>query len=223
MKSPKITVIIPAYNNERHIKRCVNSVLSQTYKNIEIVIIDDNSTDKSVNIIEQIRREYPEIILLCQDDHKELYHARMDAISKASGDYIAMVSGGDYVSRDYFRTIMRVLVETDADIAINDIIEEKSDGRRIIPSLAYNNIQFDKLENDDILNRYFEQEGLNNLWSIVESKICKKEIWDKALPYLGQQTEHITTAENIIFSSVLMYYAKKILKLIMHHTTAAVT
>lgn len=96
MSSVLISIIVPAYNIESHIGRCLDSILAQTHKRIEIIIVDDGSTDGTGIIIDQYASIDQRIIPI----HKEnggVTSARIDGIKKASGEYLGFVDGDDYI------------------------------------------------------------------------------------------------------------------------------
>ena len=90
----KVSIIIPVYNSAKYITQCIESVINQTYKNIEIIIIDDNSTDESIEIIKKIKDKRIKLISIKQN--KGVANARNTGIKKATGDYICFLDSDDY-------------------------------------------------------------------------------------------------------------------------------
>ncbi len=213
MNKPAISVIITAYNNEKTIEQSIMSVLKQTYiGSIEIIVVDDASSDGTEHIVEKLRKRHRHIIFLQHKTHQGLLSTRIDGVEHSCGDYIAMLSGRDYVSIDYYRSLLSRAQKTNADILISDVIEDVG-GHYEIYTLAHNDIRFGELNGDEILNRYFEQEGLNRLWYEAESKFSKRTIWLKALTVLKIQPKGITIGESVIVSCVLMYFSSKVVKI----------
>lgn len=91
----KVSIIIPAYNTEKYISECLDSALNQTYKNIEIIVVDDRSTDDTLYIIEQYQKLYPQLIVLRNGINRGVGYTRNIAISIASGDYISFLDSDD--------------------------------------------------------------------------------------------------------------------------------
>ena len=112
----KISVIIPVYNIEKYISRCIESVINQTYKKTEIIIVNDGSTDTSGNICAAYAEKDSRIILINQEN-QGLSMARNNAIDVATGEYIGFVDGDDWVEVDMFSTLYQIAVQYDADIA----------------------------------------------------------------------------------------------------------
>ena len=117
-KNIKVSVVITAYNVEKYIKKAINSVLNQTYKNIEIVVVEDCSTDNTLKFIKGLQKSdlaFP--INLVQ--HKENVGAglsRRDGIKASIGDFIMLLDADDWLNKDYIEHLVDKQKETDADI-----------------------------------------------------------------------------------------------------------
>lgn len=116
MDKKLVSVIIPAYNIEDYIGRCLDSVLSQTYKNLEIIVIDDGSSDCTGEILDDYEKKNHRMKAI----HKEnggVSSARNIGIDRANGDYIGFVDGDDWVDPKLFETLVKLINEENADIA----------------------------------------------------------------------------------------------------------
>ena len=126
----KISVIIPVYNAENYIRKCLNSVINQTYNNWEILAIDDGSVDSSYKILS----EYAEMDSRIHIETKKNEGpglTRNRALNKASGDYIVFLDSDDYIEPDYFDVLVKTATEKCADIVFIDVIQEDTQGRVI--------------------------------------------------------------------------------------------
>lgn len=111
-----VSVIVPVYNVEQYIEKCVDSLISQTLPNIEIILVDDGSTDKSAEISDAYAKEHSNIKVI----HKEnggLGSARNAGMKVANGKYIGFVDSDDYVSERMYKTLLDLVVDNDADCA----------------------------------------------------------------------------------------------------------
>lgn len=99
--SPKISVIIPVYNGEKYIKRCLESVFSQTYTNMEILVVNDGSSDNSLAIIEAAHEKSPFPVRILNGENHGVADARNKGIDFAEGDYIVFVDQDDYLDTDF--------------------------------------------------------------------------------------------------------------------------
>ena len=114
-KMPVISVLIPCYNAEKYITECLDSVLYQTYKDFEIIVADDGSTDSSAEILDRYALKYENIIVY----HKEnegLFKTRAFLIDKAKGEYIAWIDSDDLMKPDCLENSISAALENDADV-----------------------------------------------------------------------------------------------------------
>ncbi|MBR0467508.1 glycosyltransferase family 2 protein [Candidatus Saccharibacteria bacterium] len=126
MDKPLVSIIVPVYNIEKYILRCLKSLARQKYENIEILVIDDGSSDESGKICDEFASGNERVKVF----HKKnggLSDARNYGIRKAKGELIALVDGDDYVSEDYILVLVENLVEKDVDIVVcgyNDVVSK---------------------------------------------------------------------------------------------------
>ena len=114
---PKISVIVPVYDVESYISKCLESVINQTYTNLEVIVINDGSTDKSGDICEHYAQKDDRIILKNQE-HQGVAIARNNGLDIACGEYIGWVDSDDWVAPDMFYTLYSNAVEYNADISM---------------------------------------------------------------------------------------------------------
>jgi len=111
----KISVIIPVYNAAKYLPKCIDSVLNQTYKNLEIILVDDGSTDESGKISDKYSYKDNRVIVI----HKEnggTSDARNKGIKAATGKYIGFIDSDDYIETDMYEILLKTLYAYDADI-----------------------------------------------------------------------------------------------------------
>lgn len=126
----KISIIIPAYNVDAYIGRCIDSVLAQTYKNLEIIVIDDGSTDTTGTILDSYAAKDSRIVAVHQEN-AGLVMVREKGISLATGDYVGFVDGDDAVDEDMYEKLLRNAVEANADISHCGLCVYEPDGRKV--------------------------------------------------------------------------------------------
>lgn len=112
-----ISVIVPVYNVEKYISRTIDSILSQTMRDIEIILIDDGSIDGSPEIVDDYAARYPEKIQVIHTPNRGVTCARMTGIKKAKGDYIGFVDGDDEIEPDMYELLFENAVRYQADIS----------------------------------------------------------------------------------------------------------
>lgn len=113
-KNPLVSIIIPVYNSEKYINRCIQSILSQDYQEIEIILVNDGSKDNSLKLIKKYAQKYDNIKVFTQKNQGPGV-ARNLGIKKSRGDYITFVDSDDYIEKDY----IKILTES---VGNNDII-----------------------------------------------------------------------------------------------------
>ena len=110
-----ISVIVPVYNVEQYLEKCVNSIINQTYKNLEIILVDDESTDSSGELCDKLAGKDDRIIVI----HKKnggVSDARNYGIEKAKGNYIGFVDSDDFIDEEMYEKLYEVLIKEDADV-----------------------------------------------------------------------------------------------------------
>ena len=131
----KVSVIIPVYNAAQYLERCLDSVINQTLKDIEIICINDCSTDNSLEILEEYASKDNRIKIIDFKENKGVAAARNAGINEAQGEYIGFVDPDDYIDSDFYAQLYKKAYETKADIVKgNDINVVYCDGtKKMLP------------------------------------------------------------------------------------------
>lgn len=116
----KISVIVAVYNTEKYLDRCIESLLNQTYKNMELVIVEDCSTDSSRKLLKKYK-ENKNIKVFYNMENRGLSYSRNYGLKKSTGDFIGYIDSDDYVEPDYYEKLMSSIKDNKSDIAICDI------------------------------------------------------------------------------------------------------
>lgn len=166
---PKISISIPVYNVEKYLNKCLDCIINQTFIDIEIIIVDDGSTDSSGKICDLYAAKDSRIKVI----HKEnggLASARQAAIEVATGEYFCACDADDWVELDMYEQLYQKAKETNADIVMCDYWSEYTNGKRKVHKHIYEtNNQKDVLR--DILNAQFP--------FMIWNKIIKRSLFDK--------------------------------------------
>ena len=128
---PKVSVVIPVYNVEPYIERCLHTLFGQTFDNIEYIFVNDGSTDRSSNIITEVLKRYPhrnsQVKILQHECNKGTAAARTTGILAATGEYIIHCDPDDYLETDMYELMYNTVEKTRADIVVCDYICEKNE------------------------------------------------------------------------------------------------
>ncbi len=120
--SPLISVVVPMYNAEKFIQKCIQHLVHQTYKNLEIIIVDDGSTDNSVALCKR-HAKYDKRIQIIQQKNSGPANARNNGMAHATGQYIHFHDSDDYIDLDYYENMVRTINATNADIICGGVDE----------------------------------------------------------------------------------------------------
>lgn len=128
----KISVIIPAYNVEEYIGRCLDSILEQTYQNFEVIIVNDGSNDNTSNVLAEYAKKYPQKIIHIDQENAGAAAARNNAMKSATGDYIAYIDSDDYMDKDYFETLITNSDNGKMDAVLSGYRKVNEDGKILL-------------------------------------------------------------------------------------------
>lgn len=194
-----ITIAVPIYNSERYLKFCIESIINQSYEKLDILLINDGSTDNSLQICKEYAEKDKRIRIITQEN-KGTGYSRNVAIHYSKGKYITFVDSDDFIDCEYVKKLYLMCKEYNTDISIVNFYDTKDYSFR-------NNGEFNKkslLSNIDVLKKLLE--GNNCLYVLPCCKLYKKILFTD---------NHIVYPENIIAEDEavtykLIYYAKNI-------------
>ena len=191
----KVSVIVPIYNVEKYLTECVDSILKQSYKNIEILLVDDCGTDNSGNIA----KEYVNIDKRCRyikrEENGGLSAARNTGIKNATGDYLSFIDSDDWIDENFIKNMLDMIIKDDAEIAICDYWMINDGKKSKVNSL----IQID--------NNSSKEEKIAYIRNHACTKMFRKDFWDKCGLMFP---ENIKRGEDMGVTIPLLTFANKI-------------
>lgn len=161
-----ISVILPIYNSEKYLKKCIDSIKNQTYKDLEIILVNDGSTDNSPKICDEYAKIDKRIKVIHQKNGGQAT-ARNAGLDASKGEYIAFVDSDDYIEKDMYELLLSMIEESHSDIAIcghKEVFEDES-----ISSVEI-------FEKEMLDTEALWQEIFGNLNNAVWNKLFKKEL-----------------------------------------------
>ena len=164
-----VSIIVPVYNAEQYISRCISCILDQTYRNIELILVDDGSSDKSAQIIDEESGKDKRIVVI----HKingGASDARNMGLSMCRGSYICFVDADDIIDPEYVMTMLSIAKEYDCDIVQCDY--KKVNSRDIIFTRGDNKISV--VSSTDMLNRIYSESNVDTI--VLWNKLFKKSV-----------------------------------------------
>lgn len=198
MRNPKISIIVPVYNTSKYLDKCINSLLNQVYKNYEIIIINDGSTDNSLDIIKKYKDLNSNITILEQSNSGQSV-ARNNAIKIAQGEYITFVDSDDWVSTNYLSDMCSCL-DYDVDILVSNI-SLVYDNQKEIKLLEF---PFSKLSNMEAVNEILIDQVLK---SYPVGKLFKKDLFFNNQVFFPEGMLY----EDLAILIKLFYYSKNVI------------
>ena len=206
--SDLISIIIPIYNSEKTLEKCLKSVINQTYSNIEIILINDGSIDNSRNICEEFEKKDNRIILI-NKENEGVGKARNIGLEKANGNYIAFVDSDDYIESDMIENLYNILLENKVDgVRANYDILTKSGivkNSEIITDKLYN-----KENINDLTYEILAEKIKSFLWLLLIKKEYIKEKFCEELFLYEDVNFYLSILGNInsfyITSKVMYHY-----------------
>ncbi len=206
----KISIIMPVYNTEEYFDRCIRSVLNQSYINLELIVVDDCSPGNIKEKVTLYAEKDQRVKMISHEKNEGLFKARLTGAKAATGDYIAFIDSDDYVSMDYYHTLLDKAVTEQVDITIGRTVHQDQNGNKFIYNLHDAGFHFDRLEGDEVRKRFYCQKGQCYAWHTIWNKLYTKKLWDQCTPYYDRIDRHVIMTEDIAFSSVLFFFAHSV-------------
>lgn len=197
-----ITIVVPCYNVEKYVEKCVDSILNQTYKNLEVILVEDCSTDNTYSVIKKYPKLDKRVKVIKNEKNGGLSFSRNAGIKAANGNYIGFIDSDDYVNETFYEGLMNAIKKEKAEVAICDIrvIYEDIDTQQLVT--AFSNEEFN-LRN--VINSGLAASACN--------KLFKKELIEEYLFEVGKLNEDIAVvipalinAKAIAYSPESYYY-----------------
>lgn len=165
----KVSVIIPVYNGEAYVERCVRSLMSQTLKEIEYIFIDDCGTDGSMAVIERTLAEYPEragdVRILHHETNRGVARSRVEGLDNATGDYIVYCDCDDWIDARMYEKMYQALTAEGADLCLSDFYFVNQDGM-VRAGLGFES----GLTNEEIVKQCCLRYPYTTVWSLMASR-----------------------------------------------------
>ena len=206
-KVPLISVVVPVYNVEKYLSRCVESLISQTYENLEIILVDDGAKDNSGRICDEYVKKDNRIKVIHQEN-KGLSGARNTGIENAHGEYIAFVDSDDYVSEQIYEKLLNYMEKSNADIVMCGY--ERFSGE-YWSGKQQKEAELIELSTEQALENIYSMDG--ETYTVAWNKLYKKAVIDDIRYPLRRLNEdeyttykYIANAKKIVYTKEVLYY-----------------
>lgn len=181
MKNKKISIIVPVYNSDKFLNKCLDSILAQSYDNLEIIIVNDGSTDNSANICDEYSKKDNRIKVI-HKDNEGVSIARNTALDFTTGDYISLIDSDDYIDNDFYEKLINCLSSNSADIALckytldfeNNVVKPEEPGLEFFAN--EHNIKYLFTDKNKV-NAYLCR-------GLFDANLFKSERYDESIKYM---------------------------------------
>lgn len=190
-----ISVIVPIYNVENYLEDCINSILSQSYKELEIILVDDGSPDSCGKICDKYSKKDSRITVI-HKDNGGLSDARNTGIDAANGEYLSFVDSDDLLHKDFYLTLFNILIDNNSDISMCNFLKftnEKVNDKFI------KNPTIKTISNIDALNDLYTNKYVNYI--VACNKLYKATLFKNLKFPLGKIHEDEFTTPKILFKA----------------------
>ena len=165
---PKVSVIVPVYNVERYLNKCLDSLVNQTLEDIEIIVVNDGTKDNSQDIINKYRKNYPKKIKAYKKENGGLSSARNYGLKYAKGDYIAFVDSDDYIDLTMYEKMYNKAISNNFDMVVCDLYYTYEDNKLVFCD--------SKIKND--LYEFDIKKTMIDIYPSAWNKLYKKELFN---------------------------------------------
>lgn len=147
-KMPALSVIVILYNSEKYLRECLDSIVNQIYRDFELILVDDGSTDNSGKICDEYQEKYADLpVRVIHKENRGMLHSRYTGVKNARGRYVTFVDSDDLIDRDMFSDLMAIADDTGCDIVMCSVKSLRADGSISIPEpLPFEEGFYDKLK-----------------------------------------------------------------------------
>ena len=215
---PFFTICIPVYNMEKYIEISLLSVLNQSFRNFEIVIINDHSLDNSENIIKKLQSNNSQIKMINHDQNYGIYQSRVDAIRNSKGKYIIFLDPDDlFCNADLLRDLYEFNLNKNLDFIEFAVIIQEESKKKLYYPLEHRRNHFHNFNEEIIYQPYlsnilfFEKNEYSDVFCrCIWNKMVKKQIFEKTINFLGNRTYqqiHFNLAEDTIINIINFEFA----------------
>lgn len=222
-ESYSLSIVLPVFNVEKYLDRCIKSILEGTYKDLELVIVNDGTKDNSENIIIRYLEKYNNITYIVKENGG-LSHARNVGYTYAKGEYIVFFDSDDYIEKDMYEKLMAKVKDYNYDIVVCDLyMEYEQTGKKIYVGSNVEKEYKDVEEDNNEIN--IRKEIMENIYIAVHNKIYKKELIEKTfengMPFVnGMYYEDIVYTYSILQNTRSISFVKEPLYYYVQRTSS---
>lgn len=204
-----LSIVVPVYNVEKYLDKCINSILSQDYKDFELILVDDGSTDKSGKMCDEWAEKDSRIVIY-HKDNGGLMSAWKYGVNRANGKYVGFVDSDDWIENDMFSVLLNEALKNDSDVVTCGFLKDFGNGiiykeKQLISGGNYNEIEIKSMIFPILISSgtYPPRAISPNRWT----KLFRRELLIKSLPYCN---EDVSIGEDLVITFSTLQKVKKL-------------
>ena len=200
MEKNKVSIVVPVYNAGKYLKRCLDSLVNQTYSNLEIIIVNDGSTDNSKYICETYQQE-DERILLLEQKNQGVSSARNFGLKHVTGDYVMFVDSDDWIEKDTCEQLLKYAVKEHVSIVTSSPINVSENGEK------EEMVRTGKIQHVNVASEFsfLNEKVLGVVWGSLYRQDCVKNLEFETDIFVGEDTifyaQAVSRCQEIVFVS----------------------
>lgn len=199
-----VSVIVPVYNKEKEVKQCIQSIICQTYSDLEVVVINDGSSDSSLAICEKLA-ETDQRINVYSKKNEGVEKARLFGLEKCHGDYVTFVDSDDWISKKAIEILVGVLEANEADVSFGAMTRVLNRWKFIKRKNVPDVFQHKVIDHEDFIQKYFQSfSGWGDFPVNVTAKLYKKELLSEL------ESVDLVYGEDLCFNMQILPKVKRI-------------
>jgi len=195
-QNPFFSIVLPAFNVEKYIHRSILSILTQSFQNFELIVVNDGSTDNTANIIDEFSKQNQKITVVTHQKNESLHMARLNGVAASKGNYVVFLDGDDYFVDNSLATLHEVIETNPGYDAYEYAYIRQPSGKAIFPTFF----------EADRFPAFFREKNCpeHTMWNkAYDAKVLK-------MAFLAMEKVYLNHAEDLYESIVISHYAEKI-------------
>ena len=204
MRKTLVSIIIPVYNVEKYLERCLSSILNQTFTEFEVLAINDGSTDRSLDILKQMAKNDSRLKVIHQEN-QGVSSARNKGLSLAKGDYIGFVDADDYIEPTMYEKLYDCAITHQCDVVVANVFDESLKSRKVSLKFETERVQVPNSCMDDFLKEHFFKFG-HAVWHKLFQRELIEQYHLRFHPYQEVSSEDMVFNLSVLACARSIYY-----------------
>ena len=211
---PQLSVVVPVYGTEKYLRQCLQSLLEQTQRDAEFILVDDATPDHAPKIMQEFAQRDSRFRILRHEQNRGLFAARLTGMQAATGEYVAFLDSDDYVSVDFYRNAIACAEEGDYEVVVGDTVWEEADGSKVVRPVHTDALPVEPLQGEEVRRAFYSQELQCYSWHTIWNKVYRRSLLARCLPHFEKMQGHVIMCEDVAYSCVLLHEAASLARVV---------